>query len=91
MTAGYVKIIKSPGSSEPLVTQHFFSCAAVVKASGQTIEDCHLKVIKSLGFYSPGLFCRQGLQNESFAAEQIGHLAGRLEVAIERWWKLQSI
>jgi len=80
-----VRVAWSAGSCEPHVSAGFSDCAVVVKATGGTIRQCGLKIIKTLGAYRPGLYCRAGVREDPSLAAQLGWFVQRLEVAIGRW------
>jgi len=80
-----VRVAWSARSCEPHVSAGFCDCAAVVKATGSTIRLCGLKVIKTLGTYRPGLYCRAGVREDPSLAAQLDWFVQRLEVATGRW------
>ena len=80
-----VEVVVSAGSSEVEVKEGFYDCAVVIRSTGDTITECKLRVIKTVGTYRPALFCRAGLRENTAVAEQLGWFIGRLEVAKRKW------
>jgi len=80
-----VRIIESPGSSEALVSTGSYDCGVVVRSTGKTIQDCRLCVVKVIGRFRPGLFCRAGLRDDPAVAPQLEWLIGRLQAAQKKW------
>lgn len=80
-----VRIIESAGSSEPQVEAAFYHCGVVIRSTGRTIAQCHLKVTKVIGTFHPGLFRRAGMQDDP----ALGWFADRLKLAQTKWAQMQ--
>lgn len=84
-----VQIVESAGSCEAHVTVGIHNCASVVRSSGRTIERCELKVIKRVGTYHPGFFCRNGLREDRVLGPELNWFVERLELASRRWEEMR--
>lgn len=80
-----ITITESAGSSEPQVRASFYHCGVMLKSIGRTIEECRLKVIKVIGTFHPGFFCRAGLRDDV----TLRWFTNRLKLAQRKWAEMQ--
>lgn len=85
-----LRITASAGSSEQVVALGAFSCCAVVRSTGETIEACRLKILKSLGRFCPGFFCRRSIRDDPRLLRILEDYRDRLELAKSRWQNLRA-
>jgi ATP phosphoribosyltransferase len=85
-----VRVTVSAGGTEPLVASGFYDCGVVVFSTGRTIGACGLKVIGTIGTYSPALFCRAGIEGQPHLLALLGDYVQRLQRANNVWRNLQA-
>jgi len=85
-----VRITVSAGGTEPLVASGFYDCGVVVLSTGRTIGACNLKVISTIGTYTPALFCRADVQGNPHLLPVLEGYVRRLERAKGLWRTLQA-
>jgi len=85
-----VRITVSAGSTEPLVATGFYDCGVVVLSTGRTIGACGLKVISTVGTYTPALFCRADVLSDLRLRPVLDSYVRRLQRANNIWQNLQA-
>ena len=85
-----VRITVSAGSTEPLVASGFYDCGVVVLSTGRTIGACGLKVISTVGAYTPALFCRADVLSDPRLRPVLDSYVRRLERANGLWQSLRA-
>jgi ATP phosphoribosyltransferase len=85
-----VRVTVSAGGTEPLVASGYCDCGVVVYSTGRTLAACGLKVISTIGTYSPALFCRAGIEGQPRLLALLNDYVQRLQRANSVWQNLQA-